>query len=145
MYCAGENRFYVPSIKFPGEKVWYYRHDIKDQIPEPLPVTSSGRHFCVLPDIWAKHKRSTWGILRCCMRWAQWDVIILYLKAFQIISTLMCTFFMNLMFHRCVMRWIDNFFVYTSLFNIYLHWCLLFHEFNVFLVCVEMLYWWFCM
>ncbi|XP_049337292.1 uncharacterized protein LOC107197431 [Astyanax mexicanus] len=59
MNCAGENRFYVPSIRFSGEKVWYYRQDIRDQIPEPLPVTSSARHFCVLPDIWAKHKQRT--------------------------------------------------------------------------------------
>ncbi|KAL1250664.1 hypothetical protein QQF64_018460 [Cirrhinus molitorella] len=57
MTCAGENRFYVPSIRFPGERVWYYRQDIRDIIPEPLPVTSSARHFCILPDIWAKHKK----------------------------------------------------------------------------------------
>lgn len=50
-------RFYVPSIRFPGERVWYYRQDIRDIIPEPLPVTSSARHFCILPDIWAKHKK----------------------------------------------------------------------------------------
>ncbi|KAJ7991312.1 hypothetical protein DPEC_G00296020 [Dallia pectoralis] len=45
MNCAGENRFYVPSIRFPGERVWYYRDDIRDIIPEPLPVTSSSRHL----------------------------------------------------------------------------------------------------
>ncbi|XP_062862381.1 uncharacterized protein LOC134324457 [Trichomycterus rosablanca] len=59
MSCAGENRFFVPSIRFPGERVWYYRNDIRDIIPEPLPVTSSARHFCVLPEIWARHRKVT--------------------------------------------------------------------------------------
>jgi len=56
MSCAGPNKFYVPSIKYEGEKVWYYFDDIKAIIPEPQPATSSARHFCVLPEIWEKYK-----------------------------------------------------------------------------------------
>ncbi|XP_056449969.1 uncharacterized protein LOC130385486 [Gadus chalcogrammus] len=59
MTRVGENRFYVPSIRFPGEMVWYYRQDIRDIIPEPLPAISSARHFCILPDLWEKHKIRT--------------------------------------------------------------------------------------
>lgn len=59
MSCAGDNRFYVPSIKFTGDKVWYYLEDIKEIIPEPLPATSSARHFSVVPDIWAKYRKKT--------------------------------------------------------------------------------------
>ncbi|XP_038124838.1 uncharacterized protein LOC119772465 [Cyprinodon tularosa] len=59
MSCIGENRFYYPSKRYPGEDVWYYRQDIREIIPEPLPATSSARHFCVLPDIWAKHKNAS--------------------------------------------------------------------------------------
>ncbi|KAJ8361367.1 hypothetical protein SKAU_G00178920 [Synaphobranchus kaupii] len=57
MNCAGENKFYIPSIRFDGEKVWYYRDDIKCIIPEPLPATSSARHFSVVPEIWAQHRK----------------------------------------------------------------------------------------
>lgn len=57
MSCAGDNRFYIPSIKFPGDKVWYYLEDIKEIIPEPLPATSSTRHFSVLLEIWAKYRK----------------------------------------------------------------------------------------
>ncbi|MGH0127646.1 UNVERIFIED_CONTAM: hypothetical protein FKN15_071801 [Acipenser sinensis] len=56
MSRAGDNRFFNPSLKFPVDKIWYYREDIIDIIPEPLPATSSARHFCVLPEIWAKHQ-----------------------------------------------------------------------------------------
>ncbi|KAL2092912.1 hypothetical protein ACEWY4_012710 [Coilia grayii] len=57
MNSIGENRFYYPARRYPGERVWYYRQDIRDIIPEPLPATSSARHFCVSPNIWAKHKK----------------------------------------------------------------------------------------
>ncbi|KAI4805510.1 hypothetical protein KUCAC02_010120, partial [Chaenocephalus aceratus] len=57
MNCAGENRFFYPSIGFPGDKVWYFRDNIKDMIPEPMPATSSARHFSVAADIWAKWRR----------------------------------------------------------------------------------------
>ena len=53
--CRG-NRFHVTSIRFPGEMVWYYHQDIRDVIPEPLPATSSATHFCIMPDVWEKHK-----------------------------------------------------------------------------------------
>lgn len=56
MSRAGDNRFFNPSLKFPVDKIWYYREDITDIIPEPLPSTSSARHFCVVPEIWAKHQ-----------------------------------------------------------------------------------------
>ena len=64
MTRVGENRFYVPSIRFPGEMVWYYHQDIRDVIPEPLPATSSATHFCILPDVWEKHKNvgSQWSL-----------------------------------------------------------------------------------
>ncbi|CAL8237232.1 unnamed protein product [Arctogadus glacialis] len=58
MSCAGANKFYFPSVRFDGEKVWYFFHDIKSIIPEPQPATSSARHFCVLPEIWAKYSNS---------------------------------------------------------------------------------------
>ncbi|KAF7640973.1 hypothetical protein LDENG_00002470 [Lucifuga dentata] len=54
MSRAGENRFFVPSITFPGDKVWYYQSDTKSVIPAPMPATSSARHFSVLPEIWNK-------------------------------------------------------------------------------------------
>ncbi|KAK1889254.1 Protein MLP1 [Dissostichus eleginoides] len=57
MNCAGENRFFYPSIGFPGDKVWYFRDNIKDMIPEPMPATSSARHFSVAAEIWAKWRR----------------------------------------------------------------------------------------
>lgn len=57
MNCAGVNRFYIPSIRYEGEKVWYYPDDIKSIIPEPQPATSSARHFCVLPEIWVKYAK----------------------------------------------------------------------------------------
>lgn len=54
MNRAGENRFYFPSFRFAGDKVWYFPEDIKQVTPKPMPATSSDRHLCVLPDIWAK-------------------------------------------------------------------------------------------
>ena len=57
MNCAGENRFFYPSIGFPGDNVWYFKDNIKDMIPEPMPATSSARHFSVTADIWAKWRR----------------------------------------------------------------------------------------
>lgn len=57
MNRAGENKFYIPSIKFDGDKVWYYGEDIKSVIPEPMPASSSARHFSVDPEIWAKHSK----------------------------------------------------------------------------------------
>ncbi|KAG7242798.1 hypothetical protein INR49_018960, partial [Caranx melampygus] len=45
MYRAGPNRFYTPTVKIPGDKVWYFPEDIKEVIPEPMPATSSARHF----------------------------------------------------------------------------------------------------
>ncbi|KAF7652466.1 hypothetical protein LDENG_00096270 [Lucifuga dentata] len=58
MSRAGENRFFVPSITFPGDKVWYFQSDIKSVIPTPMPATSSARHFSVLPEIWNKLKKT---------------------------------------------------------------------------------------
>uniref|UniRef100_A0A0E9UT56 SGF29 C-terminal domain-containing protein n=1 Tax=Anguilla anguilla TaxID=7936 RepID=A0A0E9UT56_ANGAN len=48
MIRVGENRFFNPAVKYPGDKIWYLPGDIKEVIPEPLPVTSSRRHsaFC---------------------------------------------------------------------------------------------------
>ncbi|XP_062386091.1 uncharacterized protein LOC134073124 [Sardina pilchardus] len=57
MTAIGENKFYIPTVKFPGDKVWYFQDDIKAIIPDPLPITSSARHFCVLPEIWNKHSK----------------------------------------------------------------------------------------
>ncbi|KAL1258015.1 hypothetical protein QQF64_011259 [Cirrhinus molitorella] len=57
MSCAGSNRFFIPSKRYEGEKVWYYFDDIKAVIPEPQPATSSAQHFCVLPEIWAKYTK----------------------------------------------------------------------------------------
>ncbi|KAG5845369.1 hypothetical protein ANANG_G00138170, partial [Anguilla anguilla] len=57
MIRVGENRFFNPAVKYPGDKIWYLPGDIKEVIPEPLPVTSSRRHFCILPEIWAKHSK----------------------------------------------------------------------------------------
>ena len=57
MNCAGENKFYIPTLRYDGEKVWYYFDDIKCIIPEPLPATSSARHFSVAAEIWAKHTK----------------------------------------------------------------------------------------
>ena len=57
MTVIGENKFYIPTVKFPGDKVWYFQDDIKAIIPDPLPITSSARHFCVLPEIWNKHSK----------------------------------------------------------------------------------------
>ena len=53
MYRAGTNRFFIPGVEIPGDKVWYLPDDIRAVIPEPMPASSSGRHFCVLPEIWA--------------------------------------------------------------------------------------------
>ncbi|XP_038153357.1 uncharacterized protein LOC119791359 [Cyprinodon tularosa] len=64
MSCAGDNRFYIPSIRFAGEKVWYYLDDIKEIIPEPLPTSSSARHFCVVSEIWAKYKKKVQLIIK---------------------------------------------------------------------------------
>lgn len=47
MSCAGDNRFYFPSVEFPREKVWSYLQDVKYIISESL----SARHFRVVPDI----------------------------------------------------------------------------------------------
>lgn len=55
MSRAGENRFFVPATQFTGNKVWYNETDIKEVIPEPMPATSSARHFSVLPEIWGKY------------------------------------------------------------------------------------------
>lgn len=57
MNCAGENKFYTPTLRYDGEKVWYYFDEIKCIIPEPLPATSSARHFSVAAEIWAKHTK----------------------------------------------------------------------------------------
>ncbi|XP_048092646.1 uncharacterized protein LOC125289715 [Alosa alosa] len=59
MTAIGENKFYIPTVKFPGDKVWYFQDDIKAIIPKPLPITSSARHFCVLPEIWNKHSKKS--------------------------------------------------------------------------------------
>lgn len=67
MNSAGENKFYIPSIRFEGEKVWYYPDDIKCIIPEPLPITSSARHFSVAADIWAKHTKRNVFKTRVCV------------------------------------------------------------------------------
>lgn len=56
MESAGGNRFYTPSTRIPGDKVWYFKENILDLIPEPMPTTSSARHFNVAEEIWAKHK-----------------------------------------------------------------------------------------
>ncbi|KAF4114265.1 hypothetical protein G5714_004488 [Onychostoma macrolepis] len=37
MSCAGPNKFFIPSIRYEGEKVWYYFDDIQGIIPEPHP------------------------------------------------------------------------------------------------------------
>ncbi|KAI4830301.1 hypothetical protein KUCAC02_001941, partial [Chaenocephalus aceratus] len=58
--CAGENRFFYPSIGFPGDKVWYFRDNIKDMIPEPMPATSSARHFSVTAEILLPSSRVLW-------------------------------------------------------------------------------------
>lgn len=58
MYRAGLNRFFTPTVQIPGDKVWYFPEDIKQVIPEPMPATSSARHFCVLPEIWAKYSKA---------------------------------------------------------------------------------------
>ncbi|KAF3854209.1 hypothetical protein F7725_022264 [Dissostichus mawsoni] len=33
MNCAGENRLFYPSIGFPGDKVWYFRDNVKGRDP----------------------------------------------------------------------------------------------------------------
>lgn len=105
MNSAGDNRFYIPSIKFPGDKVWYYLEDIKKIIPEPLPATSSARHFSVVPEIWAKYRKRM-----------IWILTVLLLDFFPtvpctlvpqensqvVLNTLHCTLFMNCIVHYCV-------------------------------------------
>ncbi|CAL8392379.1 unnamed protein product [Arctogadus glacialis] len=59
MYRAGTNRFFIPGVEIPGDKVWYLPDDIRAVIPEPMPASSSGRHFCVLPEIWEKYSKKT--------------------------------------------------------------------------------------